>query len=180
LRPSIGAVFTLLALLCLSHLTLAQTEGRVEGIRAIAATAQAESVRVGREVDRTRPAENAGPGPVFTALTTGFAEEDVEAIVNRLPRMEIPFELRPPGTNQAPVQQHPRRSREQIFYLLQDFFERHEVDQARFLLSGEDERSTDTHGVLQLSLENANSRRLFLRLRQVKGQWKVAELRALP
>ncbi len=112
------------------------------------------------------------------SLMRAFTEEDIEGIMDLLPQAEIPFELDGPAEGFA-SEDGIRRSREQIFYLLQDFFEKEEPTEVGFD-EAEDDTPDDLHGVLRLELEDSPARRLFLHLHRMKGHWKVAELRVLP
>ncbi len=120
------------------------------------------------------------PGLAIEALMTSFVEEDVEGFVAFLPGTEIPFELSLEAKSRGKDDREIRRSREQIHYLLQDFFSKVEIEDVRFERSTGGAGPNDLHGVLRLLLKDSSSRRLYLHLRRMKGRWKVAELRALP
>ena len=114
--------------------------------------------------------------------------EDADGIRPLLAEADLRVLLIPPGAeslgSDSPGDVY---SREQAFYMLEDFF-----DENDFLLLEAQCRCPegadgvdDAHGVLSLSLSGDTSSapqdlRLFLGMRPMSGQWQVVEIRVLP
>jgi hypothetical protein len=126
-----------------------------------------------------RPLEAPGALDLLLGLSEAFLAEDAEAVTRTMIKTDIRFSL-DPGGDQAEMAEAPLQSREQIYYGLRDYFDQVEVFAVECDCPEEDLGVEDAHGVLELSLQESERSRLFVRLRQLSEGWRVTELRALP
>ncbi len=169
-----------LALLLVPGTVLAQQEGQVKRVRRAPAqsveSVQGEPVQTVSEI---RPLEEGSAGALLAELAEAFLGEDARGLSAHMAEPEIPFSLEADQESGDPSLV-PRQSREQIYYLLRDYFERVWVRQVECDCSEENLGLEDAYGVLELGLEDSARSRLFVRLRRADELWRVVEIRALP
>jgi len=119
---------------------------------------------------------------LLEVLAGALTQENPETVRDMLAEGELKVALEPPADDTSLAV----TSREQVYYLLQDFFDRYDValldTQCRCPESGGE--LDDAHGILTLDLWDeagaAQNRGFFVRLRRPDEAWQIVEIRALP